>query len=105
MLQLQAPLIAYRLEENFEAEYLRTAEYRKINPNATRFTTSEAHEQLMTKLAIDYSAQKVRGTVMVTSRVYDFETKEMVSTYTKKNVVHVSFHKEAWMPGESLVVG
>ena len=104
MIKLHEPVIQYTLEENFEVEYLRAEEYRKINPNAERFTTSAAYPQRMTKLAIDYSAQKVRGTVEVLFRVYDFATTRVVSSYTKKQVVHTSFHEEGQLPGESIAL-
>ena len=101
------PTIMYSLAENFEQEYQRSAEYQaKRGPtfHLSGFMTTEVISQRMTKVAVDYSTRKVRGTVEVIRRTYDFETQELRATNQIKQVVHVPMDCQRRLPGESMEV-
>lgn len=52
-----------------------------------KYVTCEIVEQELKKVAIDYSAQKIRGSYRYIRRVYDIVTDELLEE-TERNLVH-----------------
>jgi DNA relaxase NicK len=80
------PTILIRVPENREKVKAAVAENVKRGVKQHSYMTSEVLKQELKKVAIDYSAQKIRGSYRYISRVYDIVTDELLEE-TERNIV------------------
>lgn len=96
---LNPPKILIRFPEDREGsrqyiqgERAKVSDPQKLNqPYLSKYSTTEVLEQELTKVMIDWSAKKIRGSCKLIRRYYDVNTEELLEEKEENYCTHWAF--------------